>query len=385
MHIAFISSDYIGAAAFDRDTALIHAFQGLGVEVTVIVPVAPPDPILARLRSRLLPCFGYNVATHYDAPRLRHVARFIENELAGSKADIIFSRSPRFTAWLNTTLPVVNWFDAPFNCLEGMYPQFTHLDVLSRGAGHRASSRALRRSDLTLLMSFWAASKAIRRYHVAESRIEVVQAPAILPCAPLRSEVLAARTGVRRPLKCLIVGNEWQRKGADIALAAVGKARAMGVDIHLTTVGMKAPPELKLEPWLEVLAPLQKGLPDEHAKLYQAFLRSDVHILPSRADFSPHVISESYAFGLPTIGSPVGAIPEMIEHGQTGFVARCVEYVEEYAQFLYRLATEPVLLSHMAVESRNKYEAEFALPVVARKMVASLESVIYQSNRTNQK
>jgi len=381
MHIAFISSDYIGATAFDRDTALIHAIEGLGVKVTVVVPEVSPVTILARLRSRLLPRLGYNVSTQYDAPRLRNFARYIEKALSGTEVDIIFSRSPRFSAWLNTPLPVVNWFDAPFVCIENLYSGFTRLDAMSRWAGHSASSRALRRSNLTLLMSFWAADKAIRRYHDTESRIGVVQAPAILPAEPPRSEVLAARTVSRKAIKCLIVGNDWQRKGADIALEGVRKVREMGVEIHLTTIGMDAPPQLSPEPWLRILPPLQKGLPDEYAKFRQEFLGSDIFILPSRADFTPHAISEAYAFGLPTIASSVGAIPEMIEHGQTGFVTQRIDNADEYAQCLFRLATEPGLLSHMAIESRNKYEAEFALPVVARKMVAHLESVVYRSRK----
>lgn len=71
----------------------------------------------------------------------------------------------------------------------------------------------------------------------------------------------------------------------------------------------------------------------------------------------------------------------MIEHGRTGYVTQAVEVPHEYAGFLCRLATEPGLLPHMAVQSRNKYEAEYALPVAARKLAAHLESVLYRGGR----
>lgn len=378
MHIAFLSADRAEAGAFDRDTALIGAFEALGVEVTVIVPVQPPAVRFERWRSRLLRRMGYNVFTACDVSRLRRLACSVEKALRGTKADIVFSRSTHFTAWLNTPLPVVNWVDAVFDCIVDFYPSHTHLDFLSRRAGHRAESRALHRSTLTLLKSFWATGRAISCYRVPEARLGVVQASAILPSEPSRSEVLSVRSGARSVLRCLIVGNDWRRKGADIALETVRKVRGMGLDVRLATLGMKAPSELPPESWLEILPPLQKGLPDEDKKLCQQFLSADVLLLPSRADFSPNVICEACAFGLPTIGSPVGAIPEMIEHGQTGFVAQRVDDADEYARFLFRLATEPGLLSHMVVESRNKYEAEFALPVAARKLVACLERVCYQ-------
>lgn len=381
MHIAFLSCDRVRAGAFDRDTALIGAFEALGVEVTVIVPVQPPAVRFERWRSALLRRMGYNVFTACDVSRLRRLAGSIENAMAGTKADVIFSRSTHFTAWLNTPLPMVNYVDAVFDCIVDFYPSYDHLDFLSLRAGHRAESRALRRSALTLLKCFWSAARAIRCYRIPEARLGVVQTPAIFPSEPSRSEVLAIRSGARRALQCLIVGDDWRRKGADIALEAVRKVRGMGLDVRLTTLGMKAPSELSSEFWLEILPPLQKGLPVEYAKFCQTFLSADISLLPSRADFTPNVIGEACAFGLPTVGSPVGAIPEMIEHGQTGFVTQRVDDADEYARFLFRLATEPGLLPHMAVESRNKYEAEYALPVAARKLVAHFESVLYMAGR----
>jgi|GEM_PF-1432715 len=382
MHIAFLTSDRVGPSEFDRETAFIGAFESLGVEVSVVVPVQPPDARAKRWRSALLRRMGYNVFTACDVSRLRLMADSVEKALRSIKADIVFSRSTHFTAWLDTPLPVVNWVDAVFDCIVDLYPSHTHLDFLSHRAGHRAESRALHRSALTLLMSFWAAGRAMRCYRVPEAKLGIVQAPAILPEEPARQEVLSGRVCSEKPLKCLVVGNDWRRKGADIALEAVREVRGMGLDVRLATLGMKAPSGLAPESWLEILPPLLKGRPDEYQKFRQLFLGTDVLLLPSRADFSPHIIAEACAFGLPTIGSPVGAIPEMIEHGQTGFVTHRVDDTDKYALFLCRLATEPGLLLHMAVQSRNKYEAEYALPVVARKLLACLERLCNQAKCT---
>jgi len=381
MHIAFLTSEPAGQDVFNRDTALIGAFESLGVDVSVVAPVQPPANKVERWRSALMRHMGYNVSTACDVSRLSRLAYSIEKALRGLKAEIVFSRSTHFTAWLDTPLPMVNYVDAVFDCIVDFYPSFDHLDWLSLRAGHRAESRVLHRSNLTLLKSFWAAGRAISCYRVPETRLGVVQTPAIFPIEPSRSEVLTVRSAAQSALKCLIVGNDWRRKGADIALEAVCKVRGMGLDVSLTTLGMKAPSGLAHESWLEILPPLQKGLPDEYQKFRQQFLGADILLLPSRADFTPNVIGEACAFGLPTVGSPVGAIPEMIEHGQTGFVTQRLDDADEYARFLFRLATEPGLLPHMAVQSRNKYEDEYALPVAARKLVSHLESVLYRGGR----
>jgi hypothetical protein len=73
----------------------------------------------------------------------------------------------------------------------------------------------------------------------------------------------------------------------------------------------------------------------------------------------------------------------MIEHGQTGFIAHRVDDTNAYAQLLFRLRTTPELLPHMAVACRNKYEAEYALPVVARKLAARLEFALYQAGSSS--
>lgn len=385
MHVAFLSTDIVEAKAFNRDTALIGGFEALGVKVTGIAPIPPPGIWFERLRSGLLRRVGYNVSTACDGTRLRRLAASIDNDLRGIKADIVFSRSTHFTTYLDISIPVINYVDAVFDCIVDFYPGHTHLDSFSLWAAHRAEKRALHRSNLTLLKSFWAAGRAIQCYKVPNTRVGIVQAPAILPSVPSRAEVLDSRSGTRTPLKCLIIGNDWNRKGADIALEAVRKVRGIGFDVRLTTLGMMGPPELTPESWLKIIPPLNKSKPREWAELYQIFLDADTLLLPARADFSPNVIGEAYAFGLPVIGSPVGAIPEMIEHGQTGFVTRRGDDADEYACFLSKLATEPGLLVHMAVECRNKYEAEFASIVVARKLVGHLESVIYQSEKEKEK
>ena len=68
----------------------------------------------------------------------------------------------------------------------------------------------------------------------------------------------------------------------------------------------------------------------------------------------------------------------MIEHGETALVARRVDGVDESAQLLFRVISGLGLLPHMAVESRNRYEAKYALSVVARNLAACLEGACYQ-------
>jgi glycosyltransferase involved in cell wall biosynthesis len=68
--------------------------------------------------------------------------------------------------------------------------------------------------------------------------------------------------------------------------------------------------------------------PKELNLLYAA---ADAYVLTSRQDNLPNTIMEAMASGTPVLATPVGGIPEMIAHGQNGFLMRdlspqaCVE------------------------------------------------------------
>jgi glycosyltransferase involved in cell wall biosynthesis len=53
----------------------------------------------------------------------------------------------------------------------------------------------------------------------------------------------------------------------------------------------------------------------------QLYTAADLLVLPSRSEGMPAVIIEAGLVGTPTLASAVGAIPEMIDDGVTGFLA----------------------------------------------------------------
>ncbi len=53
-------------------------------------------------------------------------------------------------------------------------------------------------------------------------------------------------------------------------------------------------------------------------KLYNA---ADTFVLPSLQDNLPNTVVESQACGTPVVGFRIGGVPEMVEHGKTGFLA----------------------------------------------------------------
>jgi glycosyltransferase involved in cell wall biosynthesis len=74
--------------------------------------------------------------------------------------------------------------------------------------------------------------------------------------------------------------------------------------------------EVPEHPAVRVHQDVQPGDP----RLLEILGRTDVFVFPSPMDQSPNAVLEAMAMGLPVVALRVGALPEMVEDGITGFV-----------------------------------------------------------------
>lgn len=80
--------------------------------------------------------------------------------------------------------------------------------------------------------------------------------------------------------------------------------------------------------------------------------RSDILCLPSFTEGSPNVIKEAMASGLPVVASKVGGIPDLVRHGETGFLFE-VGNVEELRECIGTLAANEGLRMRMGRAARE--------------------------------
>lgn len=106
-----------------------------------------------------------------------------------------------------------------------------------------------------------------------------------------------------------------QRKGMTYLLEALGQLHVE--DLHLVVVGAGASAIASLCPGISFTA-LGSVSPEQMPSVYAA---ADVFVTPSLEDNLPNTIAESMSVGTPCVGFRTGGIPEMISHGQTGYVA----------------------------------------------------------------
>jgi glycosyltransferase involved in cell wall biosynthesis len=102
----------------------------------------------------------------------------------------------------------------------------------------------------------------------------------------------------------------------------------------------------------------------------------DLLVVPSTAvDATPRVILEAFAAGVPVVAYASGGIPEIVEHGMTGFL------VEEHspqalARAIEDLLREPHRLRAAAERAQAKARGEFSLERYRSQMIAAIEAAL---------
>jgi glycosyltransferase involved in cell wall biosynthesis len=118
------------------------------------------------------------------------------------------------------------------------------------------------------------------------------------------------------PLRVIFIGTlEVDYKGPDVLLRALSACRRDGLDFHLEMFG-----DGRLRAEMEALAASLgmdrsvdfAGLLPAGPAIRERLDNGDLFILPSRHEALPRALIEAMARGLPSIGSAVGGIPELL-------------------------------------------------------------------------
>ena len=91
-----------------------------------------------------------------------------------------------------------------------------------------------------------------------------------------------------------------------------------------------------------------------------AFASSLVFLLPSYAEGMPMALLEAMSWGLPVIATPVGGIPQVVEHEVSGLLVAPGD-IKDCAAQMERLLTDPSLRERLGSAARERIAADFSL------------------------
>jgi len=108
-----------------------------------------------------------------------------------------------------------------------------------------------------------------------------------------------------------------------------------------------------------------------------AFLRDvDLLVVPSHAiDHVPRVILEAFSVSVPVMAFASGAIPELIQHGETGLLVR-ERTPEALAQSILAAVGRPDLLEDIAARAHQRWRDSYTLPRFQSEICGVVETVL---------
>lgn len=158
----------------------------------------------------------------------------------------------------------------------------------------------------------------------------------------------------------LFVGHPFHLKGVDTLIQAFHKIQKQHPEFLLRLAGHRLREDAEIffaGHQFDDRIIFHKGMAYDELKKF--FLNCYCFVLSSRTEGMGRVLLEAMASGKPVIGSNVGGIPSLIEDGRNGFLFES-ENVDDLADKLQRLLSDPTLARRMGEESRRIVEEKFS-------------------------
>jgi len=313
----------------------------------------------------------------HDPIDLKAIARQTERELRKLDVDLVFSPNPMHLAYLGGEWPCTFWHDATFANLVDFYFEASRASGITLSQGHEHDRRALARCAVAIYSSQWAADSAIRDYGVPPDKVRVVPRGASIEDPPTREEVgeLIDRRD-REVCRLLLVGLEWFRKGADIAVAITERLNRNGLKAELDIVGCDPPSGTMLPDGVSLQGYLRKTVPAEASRLRGLYLDAHFFVMPSRAECQGIAFCEASAFGLPSLGLDVGGVSDAVRDGVNGRLFAPGADPAECAAWIAELWNDTDRYRELALSSYNEYETRLNWRSGTEKVVEYLREAL---------
>lgn len=266
--------------------------------------------------------------------------------------------SPR----LLSTVPTVVTLDTT-NTLNGYrlpYRHPTRFTPWTVAATVGFERRVYAAATLVVANSGWAADSLRDSYGLPDDKVRVLPFgisiidPALVP-APTTSRPTIA-----------FVGNRMERKGGTRLLRLYERELVDRCDLALVTHD-----PVDAGPGVHVHSDVTPGSP----RLWEVLGGASIFCFPSTIDQAPNAILEAMAAGLPVVALAVGAVPEMVVHGETGLLVAPGDDRGLLAA-LRALLDDPQRARAMGAAGRLRCREHYDMADSAHRLVAVLHDAV---------
>lgn len=97
-----------------------------------------------------------------------------------------------------------------------------------------------------------------------------------------------------------------------------------------------------------------------HAEIHQWFEEADIVLVPSIGQEAFGLVNvEAMACGVPVIATNIGGMPEVIDHGRTGYLINTDNIEAELVNYVIQLLNNPTRIKTFGLNSENRVQENF--------------------------
>lgn len=348
---------------------LAQTLESQSIQLEYIGPLEKNYKLIHKVKENFYSKFSKkNYLSWADPLVLKEYVPQIHRKLSNFNADVVLCpQNAEPVAYLECQPPIVLWTDAPIAASLNVYPGLSNLCNETQRHIYAMEKAALDRCQLLIFLSDWAAQTAIKIHKIDSSKIRVVPWGANIDCnrthEDINSIVEARSTNI---CKLLFIGVDWFRKGGDTAIEVAKELNKIGLNTELLIVGCQPVTNEPVPNFVKVLGFIDKYTEQGLNQLNNLFCESHFLIMPSRADYSPHVLCEANSFGLPCLATDVGGIPTIIKNDLNGKTFSLTANISEYSTYIASLMTNYSEYTKLARSSFNEYQCRLNWEVVGK-------------------
>ena len=286
------------------------------------------------------------------------------------KADVVHLQQGHL--WFNLALPFLRRFPLVITAHDAMpHPG----DEGARNTPQMITEFGFRRADRLIVHGH-----AIKRLLVASNRIrsEIVH---VIPHVVLGQDQIGAETE-ERDGQILFFGRIWGYKGLEYLIRAepLITAQVPSAKIVIAGQGEDFQRYRRLIQNPENFVVLNQYISAEQQT--ELFRQASLVVLPYVEASQSGVIPVAYTFTKPVVATTVGALPEMVEDGRTGYLVPPRD-PEALAVAIVRLLREPQRRRRMGRNGKRKIDTECSPEVVSRQTLAVYRAAVAGHARSN--
>jgi glycosyltransferase involved in cell wall biosynthesis len=338
-------------------------------EVLLLLPGVVAAPQMAKL-SDAVHLFLFQNPRFRQPIRQSKTLRALFQKIRDFAPDVIHYQGGH--PWFDLALPFLNRY--PF--VLTIHDFKTHPgDRLSKKTPSWMETFVRRRADELIVHTQFTRDQVSREFS------GVLEHTSVIPHIQIGSDFSSASIPEDENL-LLFFGRIWEYKGLEYLIRAepMISARVPKAKILIAGRGEDFSRYERLMIHRDRFVVDNRFIPDECAATY--FKRASVIVLPYIEASQSGVVCMAYSAAKPVVATTVGGLPEMVEHGRTGYLIP-PRNAEQLAESVTRLMLDADLRHQMGINAKRKIDAEWSPALIAKKTMDVYLRAIERAPRDN--